>query len=199
VRRLGIVHRWGGAPGADWYPWLRDKLEALDPRPFDEIGIPAMPDPDRPDPAIWVPAFLGWLGDERYDLAETVLVGHSVGCQTIVRALATLPAGVAVAGCLLVAPWFALDEEERDETSALWEDTAFDEAAARRAAGSVVALLSDDDPFTSDWEANGRAWERRLGADVVLERGAGHFNEREEPRILELVGERFARVAASGK
>ncbi|HEY7198001.1 MAG TPA: alpha/beta hydrolase [Gaiellaceae bacterium] len=191
MRRLGIVHRWDGSPGADWYPWLRDEVQALDPRRFDEVGIPAMPTPESPDPATWIPALRAWLGDDPADLAQTVLVGHSVGCQTIARTLATLSDGVDVEGCLFVAPWFWLDEGEQDEISARWEKTSFDDAAARRAAGKVVALVSDDDPFTSDWEANAKAWEDRLGAESVLERGAAHFNERREPRILELLLEHF--------
>jgi uncharacterized protein len=154
-----------------------------------------MPEPDRPDPASWVPELARRLGDDPERLAETVLVGHSVGCQAIVRALATLSGDRAVAGLLLVAPWFWLDEDEQDETSALWEETAFDERAARRAAGRVLALVSDDDPFTSDWEANASAWERRFGAEVVVERGGGHFNGTQEPRILELVRSRFGAAA----
>jgi serine hydrolase len=190
LRRLGIVHRWGGAPGADWYPWLRDELRALDPPPFDAIGIPEMPDPDTPRPETWVPAFLEWLGDDPRDRARTVLVGHSVGCQTIVRALAE--GGAPVEGCLLVAPWFWLDEDSRDATSELWT-TPFDDAAARAAAGQVVALLSTDDPYTSDWEANGRAWEERIGAEVFVEPGGEHFTREREPKVLELVLERFGR------
>ena len=191
MRRLGIVHRWSGLPGADWYPWLRDELCGLDPPPFAEIGIPGMPDPDRPDPDVWVPAVHEWLGDEPAELAETVLVGNSIGCQAVVRALPLLPAGARIEGCLLVAPWFWLAEDEQDETSALWEESAFDEVAARVAAGRVIALVSDDDPFTPDWEANGAAWEKRMGAGILLERGAGHFEDSREPRILEVLLERF--------
>lgn len=195
--RLGIVHRWSGSPDADWYPWLRDELLALDPPPFAEVAIPPMPEPDRPDPATWVPAVAKWLDDDPAELAVSVLVAHSVGCQAAVRALATLRGERAVAGVLLVAPWFWLAEDEQDETSALWEESAFDERGARRAAGRVVALVSDNDPFTPDWEANGDAWRKRLGAEVVVEPGGGHFEGAEEPRILELVLERFGRQSST--
>ncbi|HYM64017.1 MAG TPA: alpha/beta hydrolase [Gaiellaceae bacterium] len=188
MRRLGIVHRWGGAPGADWYPWLRDELRALDPPPFDAIGIPELPAPDTPRPETWVPALAEWLGEDPRDRAATVLVGHSIGCQTIVRSLAE--GGPPVEGCLLVAPWFWLDEDSRDETSELWA-TPLDDAAARAAAGKVVALLSRDDPYTSDWEANARACEARVGAEVVVEPGGGHFTGDREPKVLELVLEHF--------
>lgn len=191
MRRLGIVHRWGGSPEADWYPWLREELQALDPPPFDEVAMPTLPEPEQPDPALWVPAVSDWLGHDPAALAETVLVGHSVGCQAVVRSLATVPGDARVAGVLLVAPWFWLDEDERNETSALWEESAFDERGARRAAGQVVVLVSDNDPFTSDWKVNADAWEKRFGAEVVLERGGGHFESAQEPRILELVTTRF--------
>jgi hypothetical protein len=61
-----------------------------------------------------------------------------------------------------------------------------------------VALLSDDDPFTSDWRTNAGALEKRLGAEVVVERGARHFNAVEEPRVLELVRERLAPAVRPG-
>jgi uncharacterized protein len=166
-------------------------VRSVQPAPFDEVAVPAMPEPERPDPKAWVPAVARWLGEEPNELARTVLVGHSVGCQAVMRALATLDAGQSVEGALLVAPWFWLDEDDQDETSALWEETTLDERAARRAAGNVVALLSDDDPFTSDWKANAEAWEKRLGAQVIVEPGRGHFNEKREPRILELLLSRF--------
>lgn len=121
-----------------------------------------------------------------------MLVGHSVGCQTIARALAE--GGPPVEGCLLVAPWFWLDVGSRDETSELWA-TPFDHAAARAAVDKVVALLSTDDPYTSDWEANGRAWEDQLGAEVIVERDRGHFTGDQEPKVLELLLERFPRGA----
>ncbi len=191
VRRLAIIHRWSGSPEADWYPWLCDELRSLEPPPFDEIAVPAMPEPDRPDPEAWVPAVADWLGRDSAKLAGTAVVGHSVGCQAVVRALATLPAATPVAGALLVAPWLRLDEAERDETSALWEESSFDERWAGEAAGRLVALVSDNDPFTSDWVANADAWRERLGAEVVLEPGAGHFERAEEPRILELIRSRF--------
>ena len=196
MRRLAIVHRWGGSAGADWYPWLRDEVRGHPQAPFDEVAIPPMPEPERPDPKAWVPAVARWLGEEPSELAQTVLVGHSVGCQAIVRALATLGEDQRIEGALLVAPWFWLDEDEQDETSALWEETALDERAARLAGGKIIALLSDDDPFTSDWEANAEAWEKRLGAEVVLERGRGHFNERREPRILEILLSQFGARAS---
>jgi predicted alpha/beta hydrolase family esterase len=195
VRRLGIVHRWGSSRGGDWYSWLRRELEAAEPAPFDEIHVLEMPEPDRPDPELWVPTVARWLGDDPALLQETVLVGHSVGCQAIVRALATLRGDRTVRGVLLVAAWFWLDEDEQDATSALWEEAAFDEAGARRAVGRVVALLSDDDPFTSDWQANAEAWERRFGAEVVVEPGGGHFNGEAEPRVLELLVSRFGEPA----
>ena len=59
----------------------------------------------------------------------------------------------------------------------------------------MVALLSTDDPYTSDWEANGRVLEERLGAEVIVQPGGEHFTGDREPKVLELLLERFGRVA----
>jgi len=45
-------------------------------------------------------------------------------------------------------------------------------------------LLSDDDQFTADWEANRDAWITRLDADVRVVPGRQHFNAAQEPAVL---------------
>ena len=127
-----IVHRWGGSPDADWYPWLRDELS--DEPLFEEVAIPALPEAlDRPD--------LGDVGSGGREVARRRSGragrdrgrGPQRGCQAAVRASATLR-GERVAGVLLVAPG-SVAEDEQMSTSALWEESAFDERSARRAAG----------------------------------------------------------------
>jgi hypothetical protein len=60
-------------------------------------------------------------------------------------------------------------------------------AAARR----FIVLLSDNDPFTSDYARNRQLWEERLGAEVVLAPGGRHFNNPQEPAVLETFLSRF--------
>src|SRR5262249_26355773 len=87
-----------------------------------------------------------------------------------------------VAGALMVAGWFQVDSPW--ETIRPWMDSPVDLAAARSACPRVMVVLSDNDPFTADFEANRRAWRERLGAEVRVVSGGKHFNRDEEPWVL---------------
>jgi predicted alpha/beta hydrolase family esterase len=181
-RRLLVIPRWGGGPASDWYPWLAAELGGIESPPFDRVEVAAMPDPDLPTVAAWVARVRMVLGDDPVALRRTVVAGHSVGCQAVLRALAELPDGARVDGVLCVAGWFWVDEPWASLRP--WLETPLDLDRTRRAAGDrVVAVLSDDDPFTSHWRANAAAWAARLGATTVMVPGAGHFNGRQYPPI----------------
>jgi uncharacterized protein len=181
-RRLVVVPRWGGHPASDWYPWLAAELDAIDPRPFDRVETTSMPDPDLPTVAAWVDRVREALGQDPEALSTTTVIGHSVGCQAVLRALAEFDDGVHVAGVLCVAGWFWVDEPW--DAVVPWTDTPFDLSRSRAAAHDrIVALISDDDPFTADWQANAAAWRERLAATVEVSPGSRHFNAPQSPIV----------------
>jgi uncharacterized protein len=186
MKTLTVVPRWAGNPDSDFYPWLTAKLREP-PAPFASVRALAMPEPQRPTPAAWVSTLAEALGPT--PAPGTVLLGHSVGCQALLRYLATLPPGSTVDGVLLVAGWWEVDAPW--ETLRPWLDTPGDLARIRAAAGRIVVLLSDNDPFTSDFARNRRLWEERLRAEVVLAPGARHFNAAQEPAVLDTLRSRF--------
>ena len=197
--RLIIIPRWSGTPASDWYPWITAELNAVGrvggrppyrDGPFDPIIVAAMPIPGLPTIPAWVGRVRELLGDDPAELARTVIVGHSVGCQAVLRALAELPDGVQVAGAICVAGWFWTDSPW--DSLIPWIDTPFDLARAQAAANNhVVVVLSDNDPHTSDWRANGAAWQEKLGAEVVLVPGGQHFNGPKYPIILQTLLDHF--------
>ncbi len=75
-----LVHRWEGTPRSDWYPWLKKELEK---KGFTVI-IPNMPNTSKPKINAWVSYLKKIVGtlDE-----ETYFIGHSIGCQAIMRLL----------------------------------------------------------------------------------------------------------------
>jgi len=175
--RIGVVPRWGGSQDDEWYAWMRRELGAHD------VRVAALrPSPGAPEIAACVAEIKRVVGADPAALAETVLVGHSVGCQAVLRFLETLEPPARVAGVLCVAGWFWVDEPW--ETIRPWIDTPLDRARVREAAGTTHVLLSDDDPYTSDHEANARQWRNALGAEVTVVGGGRHFNRAREPEVL---------------
>lgn len=179
--RVCIVPRWAAGPDDVWYPHVRRRL-----RPEHEVvTVPLRPSPRAPTIAASVIEIASRLGDDTARLADTVLVGHSVGCQAAMRYLATLPDGARVAALVCVAGWLSIDEPW--DTIAPWIETPLDFARVRRATGRTLVLVGDDDPFTRDYQATGRAFQEHLGADVVVAHGGGHFNRVVEPAVDDLV------------
>ncbi|HTJ57155.1 MAG TPA: alpha/beta hydrolase [Devosiaceae bacterium] len=189
-KRLIVVPRWSGTPASDWYPWLERELASMSPPPFAPIIGATVPDSASSTISNWMAAVRAVLGTNPGEIADTVLVGHSVGCQAVLRVLAELPEGVHAAGVLCVAGWFWTDAPWASLMP--WIDTPFDLERAKIAAGApIVVLISDNDPHTSDWKANRAAWRDRLGATSIIVHGAAHFNGGHYPIILETLAERF--------
>lgn len=78
--RLFIVHGYTASPDSHWFPWLKAELEARDVR----VEVLAMPDPHHPKPAAWDAAMDSLVRDHD---ERTFLLGHSLGCITILRQL----------------------------------------------------------------------------------------------------------------
>lgn len=177
--RVVLVPRWAGSASHDFVPWLRGALGVA------LVVAPLLPLSQRPEVEPTVAALLEVL--RAGPLRRAVLVGHSVGCQAVFRALAQLTDAeleAGVAGVVAVAGWWTVD--------APWDAlqpwlTPFDVARARRAARRVKAFLSTDDPYTADWRETGRRFERELGAEVRVLDGRRHFTGPEQPEVLAAV------------
>src|SRR3989338_5822355 len=80
MKKACIVHGWGGFTHEGWYPWLHVELEKLGYM----VESPSMPDTDYPRIEAWVGHLAKIIGEVD---TEYVLIGHSIGCQTILRYL----------------------------------------------------------------------------------------------------------------
>jgi hypothetical protein len=72
-------------------------------------------------------------------------------------------------------------------------DGTYDVELKPTVGGRPLVLLSDDDPFTSDWRRNRDEWVERLDADVRVHPGAKHFNAAREPAVLAAIREHRSR------
>lgn len=180
AKRVFIVHKWGGSPEEDWYPWLRKELIARGVRVF----VPRMPNAEEPSPDEWVTFLREQLNSPDQ---ETFFVGHSIGCQTILRYWETLSPEVKVGGAVFVGGWFDLkpgsigSEEEEIVKPWLNTDLQWDKVSGRT--GRIVAFFSDNDPYVHLKEAD--IFREKLGAKLVIERGKGHYEIKQFPGVLE--------------
>lgn len=121
-KRAFIIHGWDGYPEEGWFPWLKKELEK---KGF-VVSVPAMPEPGEPNIEAWVSHLAHIVGnvDE-----NTFFVGHSIGCQAILRYLETLPENIKVGGAVFVAGFFTLtnvDSSEEKEIAKPWLETPID-------------------------------------------------------------------------
>ena len=181
MKRIVLVHGWGGGPSADWFPWLIDELKK---RNFDVIA-PQLPDTDNPRIENWVPALTKAVGipDE-----NTFFIGHSLGCQTIARYLEVLPQDIKVGAVIFVAGFFdSLNREEYNkddmETSDLWLNAPIDLKKAKQHISKSIYYISKDDPDVP--LPNKDKFESELGSEVVILNGYRHFNDDKLPIVLD--------------
>ncbi len=168
--RVIIVHRWDGSPSEGWYPWMKERLQA----DGCAVRVLKMPNPKKPTIRDWVATLQEAVKKPN---GRTFLVGHSIGCQTIMRYLETLSKGEAVGGALFVAPWFTLKGLETNEDRRIarpWIETPIDTKDVASHVRSVFALFSNNDPYVP--VANVAQFEARLNAWTRTEKNAGHFS-----------------------
>lgn len=185
MKRAIIVHRWGGSPSEGWIPWLKDELEADG---FDVI-VPEMPDTNKPAIEAWVSHLTKVTGAVD---SNTFFIGHSIGCQTIMRFMETLPHDQIAGGAVFVTPFFTLmglDNEEDKKIAEPWLTTHIEDIAVQEHLPSLSCIFSDDDYYVP--AENEAMFQDRLEAYTIMLEKRGHFTEddgcRELPEALEEV------------
>jgi predicted alpha/beta hydrolase family esterase len=186
VVRILIVPRWGADASSDWYSYVCDRSRAgVLPGGGAQASVVGLaPTAGAPEIDACVEAIERAVAGEP---ESCVIVGHSVGSRAALHYLAGLPAERGVRGFLSVAGWWTIDEPWPSLEP--WIERPLDVKAARRAAGLVRVLISDDDPYTADWGETKRLWEELMGAEVAVRSGGRHFNgEHEVAALIRLSG-----------
>jgi len=169
MKRVFIIHGWEGTPYNHYHKWLKSELEKLGY----EVFLPAMPDTDAPVIEAWVGHLKELVGTPDKD---TYFVGHSIGCQTILRYLETVstPVGKAV----FVAGWFDLknlEDDEAEKIAAPWIKTPIDITKVTKVLPSSTLIISDNDPFGA-FEENKKKF-AELGSKIIVLHNAGHIDK----------------------
>ncbi|MGV8172428.1 MAG: RBBP9/YdeN family alpha/beta hydrolase, partial [Candidatus Woesearchaeota archaeon] len=106
-KKVIVVHGWDGDISRGWFPWLKENLES---EGFNVV-MQRMPNPEIPQIEEWITELKRVSGniDEK-----TYFIGHSIGCQTILRMLEKHESEKA-GGAIFLAGWFNLKEDSFKE------------------------------------------------------------------------------------
>lgn len=183
-KRAFIIHGWSGHPDEHWLPWLKEELEQ---KGF-EVHVPLMSRNDDPVIEEWDARLAEVVGSSD---ENTYFIGHSIGCQAIMRYLATRDEKAG--GCVFVAGWFWLDNMENaheEKIAEPWINQPIDFGKVMAATNNISVFISDTDDF-GKVEENTKAFQENLHAKVKVLHDMGHFTTgdgvTEVPMVLEAV------------
>ncbi|MBP7708398.1 alpha/beta fold hydrolase [Candidatus Pacearchaeota archaeon] len=179
MKTVILVHGWGGSSKDSWLPWLKKELEKKD---F-QVITPDMPgNPDDPKIRKWVNHLQKIIKNPN---KETYFIGHSMGCQAIMRYFEKVPKKTKVGGVLFVAGWFHLAnlKSEEEKTAKHWTGTPIDLKDIKNKIKKAVFLVSKDEPF-GFVEENSKTFKEKLNAKVITKENYGHFEDIKVPVIL---------------
>jgi len=116
-KRVFVIHGWDGSPQNCWFPWLKNELKK---KGF-VVQVLSMPHPENPTITDWVNHLADAVGEPD---KNTYFVGHSIGCQTILRYIEQLQKPIG--GVVCVAGFFRLlhlATDEEKEIAKPWLET----------------------------------------------------------------------------
>lgn len=184
MKRLIVVHGWGESGSKESIiAWLgKVGTEA-----GFETTVLDMPNPTVPT----IDAWTKHLDENVYYVdQDTYFIGHSIGCQAILRYLEQNKAS-KLGGAILIAPWIhltGLDTQEDKDIARPWSERPIDFPGIRSMGGKFVTIFSDNDQFVP-LESNREIFEKGLNAKVIVEHGKGHFSEEDGINELSVVVE----------
>jgi len=184
-KEVFIIHGWGGSPKEPMHKWIKKELEN---KGF-KVVAPIMPNPDKPVISAWVNKIKDLVKTPDED---TYLIGHSIGCQAVLRYLEKLDSKIKVGKVILIAPWMYLDEktieEEGEESVRIakpWVETPIDWSKIKKHTKDFNCIFSDNDPFVP--VSNKKLFDKKLGAKIIVEHNKGHFDPDSGIKDLEVI------------
>jgi uncharacterized protein len=190
MRRVVLVHGWGGTPEHGWFPWIKKELET---KGF-EVVAPQLPVTAEPRKERWVPALSEAVGMVDQD---TYFIGHSMGCQTIARYLEKLPESTQVGGVVYVAGFFKrltnMGGADADEIVDSWLSAPIDLRKIRAVCPKSVALFSDNDQYVP--LDNVDTFRDELGSEIIIVPNGDHFSGAKRWSELSVALEALLRLA----
>ncbi len=190
-KRVIIVHQWCGSPKTDFYPWLKKELEKSNFK----VLVPIMPDTNHPQIKPWLNKLNKTVGKPD---KNTFFIGHSVGCQTILRYLESLPENTKVGGAVFVAGWFHLTKEvtgnkEQYKIAKPWLETKLNFNKVMKHTKKFTAIFSNNDPYVP--LSDSKIFKNKLKTKIVIQKNKGHFTQDDKIRKVPKALKEFLKLS----
>lgn len=161
-----IIHGTLGSPEGNWFPWMKNALEAR----AHSVFIPEFPTPEGQSKDGWRAV----LRDQAPVFDDnTVLIGHSIGATFLLHILESMTQPVK--GSFFISPVMdVIDNPEYGQLNASFIKAEFDWSHMQHKAGLATIMHGDDDPYVPLSHAQALAHHLDVPLDVV--KNGGHLN-----------------------
>ncbi|MEJ5118921.1 alpha/beta fold hydrolase [Gluconobacter cerinus] len=168
VEQYVIIHGYTANPRANWFPWLATELETTGA----VVTVPAMPSPFEPKLEEWLATIKATVSPLK---GKVTLIGHSLGCITLLRYLMSCPETETIAGYVLVSG-FDRTLSTLPTLRSFTEET-LDYEALRNRSPFRISIFSDNDSIV-DPEVS-RDLAVSLHTEQIEIPAGGHFLDKE--------------------
>ena len=173
MKKIYLIHGWGGSPTSEG--WFGQLIKEFRKRNI-ELIIPQMPNTNYPKINEWVGELRKIIDMKNYN---NYLIGHSIGCQAIMRFLEQLSGNMKFK-LIFIAGWFNLLEtayyvEEDREIARPWIETPIDTKKVKKHVEKIIAIFSTSDDCVPISDAE--LFKKRFMARIIIKENEGHFNE----------------------
>jgi uncharacterized protein len=181
MKKVFIVHGFGGIPNGGWISWL---MAELSKKKIYACALP-MPEAKKPVASRWIEEITHAVNNSPQD--EIFLIGHSLGATAVMKYLESIAENKKIAGTILVSGFNTPLDSENPESKYRTFDSFFvppiDLEKVKNKAEKFVVIHSTDDPAVPF--ANAEKISSALNCELVrLEKG-GHFFILTEPICYE--------------
>jgi len=162
-----IFHGTEGYPEENWFPWMKEQLEAKGCN----VIVPQFPSPPVIPAKIseWFEVLKNY---EQYINEDTILIGHSLGGVFALRLLEKL--GHPVRAVFFVGTPIGIRPIANYDRDSSFSGFDFDWEKIKNNSKSFSVFHSDNDPYVG--LENGKELAKTLGTELTFIPNAGHFN-----------------------
>lgn len=182
MKKIFIVHGFGGIPNGGWISWI---MQQLSKEKVYTCSLP-MPTPKNPIVSKWIEEISRAVENSPED--EIFLVGHSLGATAVLKYLENLPENNKIKGVILVSglisPLDPLNKESNFRAIDSFVVPSIDFRKIKNKSEKFVVLHSIDDPIVPF--AHAKEISQNLSCELIETEQGGHFYILAEPVRYEL-------------